>query len=308
MDRATHSAILQKLALPLSAWPHFQAIAQLFGVSFDTVFSIYSQEVQSRVLRRNHVVKAAMAGHAQRWLAGKLLGGYRRSRAIGRSQRRRRQRRRCRTAAAACTPRPARSHHTTHNIPSHAAFDRFPHLQPGVDALQLAFELDFPPCVLLRRLLEHLQLGLPRERVTRALRHPDQLPTLVSPDALQQLAGAVLAAQGCGSGSSSSSSSVGGSSIGGEAAAGADFSCRDKGSGGRAADDMAQRLLQRLQQDVEACVLCDRVYSPASGGCMATDSNMLWRQQQQAQQQLGGLATAAAAGSAAVGACWPVQT
>ena len=32
-------------------------------------------------------------------------------------------------------------------------------LLPGVDAVQLAFQLDFPPCVLMRRLLEHLQIG-----------------------------------------------------------------------------------------------------------------------------------------------------
>lgn len=70
MDRSTHKQLQQALALPLSAWPHFHAIAQLFGVSFDTVFSIYSLEVQARVLRTNHVVKAAMAQHAQAWLAG----------------------------------------------------------------------------------------------------------------------------------------------------------------------------------------------------------------------------------------------
>lgn len=70
MDRSTHKQLQQALALPLSAWPHFHAIAQLFGVSFDTVFSIYSLEVQTRVLRTNHVVKAAMAQHAQAWLAG----------------------------------------------------------------------------------------------------------------------------------------------------------------------------------------------------------------------------------------------
>lgn len=70
MERCTHAAILQTLALPLSAWPHFHAVARLFGVSFDTVFSIYSLEVQTRVLRTNHVVKAGMAQHAQAWLAG----------------------------------------------------------------------------------------------------------------------------------------------------------------------------------------------------------------------------------------------
>lgn len=71
MERSVYAAILEKVSLPLSAWPHFQALAQLFGVSFDTVFSIYSFEVQTRVLRTNHVVKAAMGKHAQRYLAGK---------------------------------------------------------------------------------------------------------------------------------------------------------------------------------------------------------------------------------------------
>ena len=71
MDRAVYRAILEKVSLPLSAWPHFHALAQLFGVSVDTVFSIYSFEVQTRVLRTNHVVKAAMGSHAKRYLAGK---------------------------------------------------------------------------------------------------------------------------------------------------------------------------------------------------------------------------------------------
>ena len=71
MERAVYRAILEKVSLPLSAWPHVHALAQLFGVSFDTVFSIYSFEVQTRVLRTNHVVKAAMGKHAQRYLAGK---------------------------------------------------------------------------------------------------------------------------------------------------------------------------------------------------------------------------------------------
>lgn len=74
MDRSVYRAILEKVTLPLSAWPHFEAVSRLFGVSFDTVFSIYSLEVQSRVLRTNHVVKAAIARHAQRYLAGKGPG------------------------------------------------------------------------------------------------------------------------------------------------------------------------------------------------------------------------------------------
>jgi hypothetical protein len=103
-----------------------------------------------------------------------------------------------------------------------------------VDALQLAFELDFPPCVLLRRLLEHLQLGLAKERITKALRQPDLLPTLVSPEALQKLAAEAACSRGASSGDS-------------------------------AGLEPAQQLMLRLQRDVEACLLCDRVYSPASG-------------------------------------------
>lgn len=62
---------MERLTLPLSAWPHFATIARVAGTSFDTVFSIYSQEVQNLVLRSNHVVKADIADHAQRYLAGK---------------------------------------------------------------------------------------------------------------------------------------------------------------------------------------------------------------------------------------------
>ncbi len=71
MDRASFRAILEKVSVPLSAWPHFEVIARLFDVPFATVFSIYSLEVQGRVLRRNHVVKGEIQAHARRYLAGK---------------------------------------------------------------------------------------------------------------------------------------------------------------------------------------------------------------------------------------------
>ncbi|KAL4418771.1 hypothetical protein ABPG77_010376 [Micractinium sp. CCAP 211/92] len=208
MDRAAYRSLVEQLALPLSAWPHFAAIARTSGVSFDTVFSIYSQEVQNRVLRTNHVVKAGIESHAQRYLA-------------------------------------------------------------GMDALQLAFELDFPPCVLVRRLLEALQLGLAKERITRVLRDPGQLPTLVSPDALEKLAGAAAAAVAM-----PGSSAAGADNC--EAAAGQiqqeqqqqqqqqqkpGESFLDQAA---ALPEQCRRLLERLQRDVEACVLCDRIYSPAS--------------------------------------------
>ena len=138
--------------------------------------------------------------------------------------------RRAQQQAGGCWPPRA----TRRLLPPPGGADLLASLLPaGVDALQLAFELDFPPCVLLRRLLEHLQLGLAKERITKALRQPDLLPALVSPEALQQLA--------------------------------AEAACSSCGSGSGGGLDPAQQLLLRLQRDVEACVMCDRVYSPASG-------------------------------------------
>jgi hypothetical protein len=70
MDRGVYEAVLEKMTIPLSATPHFRVIAQLFGVSIDTVYSIYSQEVQARVIRTHHQLKASSAAYAQRYLAG----------------------------------------------------------------------------------------------------------------------------------------------------------------------------------------------------------------------------------------------
>ncbi|PSC74291.1 NAD(P)-binding [Micractinium conductrix] len=193
MDRERYVQLLAALTpLPLSAWPHCGALAARFGVSVDTVRSIYSLEVQARVLRSNHVVKSGIGAHARRWLA-------------------------------------------------------------GADAVQLAFELEFSPCVLLRRLLEALQLGLARERITRVLRFPAQLPSLVDADGLAAVAGAAIeaAAEAAGAaGAQDDSSSRGGLSGG--------------GASSTQLEAAAAALLARLQRDVEACVLCDRCYSPAS--------------------------------------------
>ncbi|KAI3438921.1 hypothetical protein D9Q98_001335 [Chlorella vulgaris] len=189
MDRASFRAILEKVSVPLSAWPHFEVIARLFDVPFATVFSIYSLEVQGRVLRRNHVVKGEIQAHARRYLA-------------------------------------------------------------GVDALQLAFELDFPPCVLLRRLLEELDIGLAKDRITRAFRQPSLLPTLVSLQSLQRLA--------AGKASATAVAAEGRLANGEEGT--------DAAAATAATADMhqARELLARLQRDIEQCVMCDRVCSPAS--------------------------------------------
>lgn len=124
--------------------------------------------------------------------------------------------------------------------------------------MQLAFELDFPPCVLLRRLLEELQLGLAKERITRALRQPDLLPSLVCPQALQRLA-ALLAAD-----AEAVENAPGGvPGISSKRRAAAAAAGGREGAGSTA--ELQLVLLARLQRDLEECVLCDRVYSPASG-------------------------------------------
>lgn len=255
MDRERYVQLLAALTpLPLSAWPHCGALAARFGVSVDTVRSIYSLEVQARVLRSNHVVKSGIGAHARRWLAGKSRGrrrALRRLRPIAGSSPDRRTgcaacrrqlpllRRRCSLPlVAACA-----AHSPNHSV--HPA---------GADAVQLAFELEFSPCVLLRRLLEALQLGLARERITRVLRFPAQLPSLVDADGLAAVAGAAIeaAAEAAGAaGAQDDSSSRGGLSGG--------------GASSTQLEAAAAALLARLQRDVEACVLCDRCYSPASG-------------------------------------------
>lgn len=125
--------------------------------------------------------------------------------------------------------------------------------------------------------------SLAKDRITRVLRQPETLPQLVAPDALRQLAAAVLAAQatpaagsraeGCAGGGAASSAapSAAGAAAGGAAqaaaaaagpaAAAADVAC----SAAEPSAELLQQLLARLQADVEACVMCDRVYSPASG-------------------------------------------
>ncbi|KAL6781726.1 hypothetical protein ACKKBF_B09200 [Auxenochlorella protothecoides x Auxenochlorella symbiontica] len=49
----------------------------------------------------------------------------------------------------------------------------------GDDMVQIAYALDLPPCIVARRLLEALRLGLGRAGTTLALRDPAALPSLV---------------------------------------------------------------------------------------------------------------------------------
>ena len=74
MERAKYEALLQRLSLPLSCWPHFKAIADALDVPHDTVYSVYSQEVQNRVRRGNHLITASAPEYARRYLAGGCCG------------------------------------------------------------------------------------------------------------------------------------------------------------------------------------------------------------------------------------------
>lgn len=70
MERSKYEAVQAMVKLPMSAIPHFKAIAHHFGVSLETVYSIYSQEVQNRVKETNHRLKELWPGHAKRYTAG----------------------------------------------------------------------------------------------------------------------------------------------------------------------------------------------------------------------------------------------
>ncbi|KAG2422948.1 hypothetical protein HYH02_015384 [Chlamydomonas schloesseri] len=50
----------------------------------------------------------------------------------------------------------------------------------GEDVLALAADVDFPPCMLLRRMLEQLVEG-PKQLVTEVLRHPERLDAALCP-------------------------------------------------------------------------------------------------------------------------------
>lgn len=164
MDRALYMSIVQELVLPISAIPNFRLIARRFGVSPDTVYSIYSQDVTTRVKRRHHLLRQGGAELARRYMG-------------------------------------------------------------GADALQLCYEVDLPPCTVMRVLLEHLPLGVPSSKVTELLRHPALLPALANPacSAWQQYCATCGAAPGS-----------------------------------------LPAVLARLQADIELCVECDACCSPAS--------------------------------------------
>jgi len=156
----------------------------------------------------------------------------------------------------------------------------------SIAGLERRTGLWFMPCMVSldfgARFVSLSTCSLAKERITRVLRQPETLPQLVAPDALRQLAAAVLAAQAAAAADGGAEGCAGGGAAGsaapcaaGAAAGGAAQQAATAAGPGAAAEaaacstaepsaELLQQLLVRLQADVEACVMCDRVYSPAS--------------------------------------------
>jgi hypothetical protein len=118
--------------------------------------------------------------------------------------------------------------------------------------------------MLLRRLLEELQLGLARERITRALRQPETLPQLVSLQAVEQLVAVTSTEPGRSMALPASTAHTAATAVG-EAVEQLPSRGEDVAADQPVASAAALAFLERLQRDLEACVLCDKVYSPAAG-------------------------------------------
>jgi hypothetical protein len=74
MDEDTYYSILERLgSVPLTALPWFKAIASAHGVQRDTVYSIYSQEVQHRVMKTHRSLCDVSADLMKKYLTGVLV-------------------------------------------------------------------------------------------------------------------------------------------------------------------------------------------------------------------------------------------
>lgn len=72
MERDRFLAIIEALnKVPISACPHFNALATQFAVPVNTIHSIHSQEVQTRVRLRGNDLKSKLNELIKYYLAGK---------------------------------------------------------------------------------------------------------------------------------------------------------------------------------------------------------------------------------------------
>lgn len=73
MERDRFLVIIQALnKVPISACPHFIALSARFGVPVNTLHSIHSQEVQTRVRLSGNDLKSKLNELIKHYLAGKL--------------------------------------------------------------------------------------------------------------------------------------------------------------------------------------------------------------------------------------------
>lgn len=73
MERDRYHAIVSILqALPISSCPNLNLLSKKFSASVETLHSIYSQEVKTRVLQRGRDVKNRIDGLARDYIAGNV--------------------------------------------------------------------------------------------------------------------------------------------------------------------------------------------------------------------------------------------
>lgn len=71
MEASTYGSILKAINVPINTIPSFEEIAKRHGTSRDTVWSIYSQQMQTKVMSRNHEVQAEASLLADMVMQGK---------------------------------------------------------------------------------------------------------------------------------------------------------------------------------------------------------------------------------------------
>ncbi|KAL4546518.1 hypothetical protein Ndes2526B_g01736 [Nannochloris sp. 'desiccata'] len=171
MERDRFLVIIQALnKVPISACPHFIALSARFGVPVNTLHSIHSQEVQTRVRLSGNDLKSKLNELIKHYLA-------------------------------------------------------------GVDLLEMCFDLNLPPCHVLRQVLIALNLGLTQNKrtITEVMKDPPSLLSLVSIEVAQET-----------------------------------LQQRNSIPEGTDAATAAQAFLSRLIKDVTLCVDCDTNYGPSS--------------------------------------------
>ncbi|KAL4519689.1 hypothetical protein Ndes2437A_g07867 [Nannochloris sp. 'desiccata'] len=167
MERDRFLVIIQALnKVPISACPHFIALSARFGVPVNTLHSIHSQEVQTRVRLSGNDLKSKLNELIKHYLA-------------------------------------------------------------GVDLLEMCFDLNLPPCHVLRQVLIALNLGLTQNKrtITEVMKDPPSLLSLVSIEVAQET-----------------------------------LQQRNSIPEGTDAATAAQAFLSRLIKDVTLCVDCDTNY------------------------------------------------